>query len=137
MGDLWPSYPSDVQGGDEPTHSPTKNQNSLLAAQRGTQQTRRIETDEDGNIHVNLAASNPSGTFAYHSGASGTVAVPVGQRVTGIAAHSTIGGSLTINGGSSIIIPANTAVEIRPTGDLTAPTIVFTDTDAYVIEVVI
>jgi len=50
----WPNYPENV-GGDEPTASPTKNQNSLLGAERGTQFARRLETDAARNLYVNIA----------------------------------------------------------------------------------
>jgi hypothetical protein len=60
MGLLYPGYPADVQGGDEPTHSPNKSQNSLLGAERGTQQTRRLETDSSNNLYVRIAAIDPS-----------------------------------------------------------------------------
>lgn len=53
----WPNYPENV-GGDEPTASPTKNQNSLLGAERGTQFARRLETDADRNLYVRIAADN-------------------------------------------------------------------------------
>lgn len=51
----WPIYPENV-GGDEPTASPTKNQNQILGSERGTQFTRRLETDASRNLYVNIAA---------------------------------------------------------------------------------
>ena len=65
MGLEWPKYPTDVQGGDEPTHAPTKNDRSLLGAQRGTQQTRRLETDADSNLYVSVAADERKDTLLY------------------------------------------------------------------------
>lgn len=53
----WPNYPENV-GGDEPTASPTKNQNSLLGAERGTQFARRLETDADRNLFVRVASDD-------------------------------------------------------------------------------
>jgi len=53
----WPNYPENV-GGDEPTVAPTKNDRALLGAQRGTQFTRRIETDTDRNLYVHIAADD-------------------------------------------------------------------------------
>jgi hypothetical protein len=53
----WPNYPENV-GGDEPTASPTKNQNSLLGSERGTQFTRRLETDVDNNLFVRVAVND-------------------------------------------------------------------------------
>jgi hypothetical protein len=76
------------------------------------------------------------GTWNYYAGTSGTVVVSAGQRVIGIGVHATTAGSFTINGGSSIPIPAGVSVNIEPLGNITAPTIVFTGTDSYFIEVV-
>lgn len=55
MGDTWPIYPNEVQDGDEPTHAPTKSDHSLLGAERGTQNTRRLETDDERNLYVHVA----------------------------------------------------------------------------------
>lgn len=257
MGDTFPRYPDEVAGGDEPTYPPKNSlDHSLLAAERGTQQTHRLETDANNNLYVNVAegsidvtvgeveikndvgnpvpvsdaggsltvdgtiavsnfpasvevsndAGNPLpvsgtvtanagmgpfpvsdnggsltvdgpltntelrasavpisaaslplpsgaatestlsgvksdldkvvGTWAYYAGTSGTVNVTSGQRVLGISAHSTLGGTMTINGGQTITVPANVSLVITPVGNLTAPTIVFTSTDTYFIEVV-
>jgi hypothetical protein len=77
-----------------------------------------------------------AGTWDYRAGASGTVNVPAGGRVLGIAAHSAGGGSMTINGGASIPIPANVGIAFTPQGNLVAPTLVFTSTDSYAVEFV-
>lgn len=206
MADTFPE-PYANAGGDEVTTAPQKGDRSLLAAERGTQQTRRLETDADSNLYVNVAAGtitatigevevkndtgNPIpvsgtvavnnfpasveisndvgnavpisaaslplptgaatetslsgvksdldkvvGTWAYYAGTSGTVNVTSGQRVLGISAHSTLGGTMTINGGQTITVPANVSLVITPVGNLTAPTVVFTGTDTYFIEVV-
>jgi hypothetical protein len=79
---------------------------------------------------------NQAGTWAYYAGTSGTVNVTAGQRVLGIAAHATTAGSMTINGGASVPIPAGTGIQFSPVGNLVAPTLVLTGTDSYVIEVV-
>jgi hypothetical protein len=66
------------------------------------------------------------GTWNYYAVANGgTVTVAAGQRVIGIAVHSTAGGTFTINGGASVSVPANSSIEIAPVGNITAPTIVF------------
>ena len=169
---------------------------SLLGTILGTDRTRRIAVDDDGNVQVDVVGGSISvgeveikndsgnpvpvsgpltdtelrasavpisvaslplpsgastevtldtlsdnvaktfGTWAYYAGVSGSVSVTAGQRVLGIAAHSTLGGSFTINGGAAITIPANSGISINPVGNLTAPTIVFTTTDSYFIEVV-
>ena len=51
MAERWPDIPV-VQGGDgdDPTYSPQKTQNSLLGAERGSQNTRRLETDSERNL---------------------------------------------------------------------------------------
>lgn len=76
-----------------------------------------------------------AGTWAYYAGVSGTVVVAAGRRVIGIAAHATTAGSMTINGGDSIPIPAGTSIAFTPQGNLVAPTLVFTGTDSYAVEV--
>jgi hypothetical protein len=58
MRSEWPRYPSDVKDGDEPSFSPNKTQNSLLATQRGSDWTRRLETDIDNNLYVNIGAAS-------------------------------------------------------------------------------
>jgi hypothetical protein len=75
-----------------------------------------------------------TGTWGYYAGVSGTVVMAAGQRVTGIAAHATLAGSMTINAGASITIPADTGIWLEPQGQLVAPTLVFTGTDTYVVE---
>lgn len=87
---------------------------------------------------VTLAAKVPDeeGTWDYRSGVSGSVTIPTGGRVIGIAAHATTAGSFTINGGNSIPVPANVGVDVAPRGNLTAPTLVFTGTDSYLVEFV-
>jgi hypothetical protein len=54
----WPQYPADTAGGDDPTHSPQKTQNSLLAAERSSQRTKRLETDASNNLYVRVAADD-------------------------------------------------------------------------------
>jgi hypothetical protein len=90
-----------------------------------------------GTVAVSNFPSSPSvGAWSYHSGVSGTLVVPAGQRVLGISAHATAAGSMVINGGSSIPIPAGASFNLEPNGNLVAPTVVFTGTDAYFVEVV-
>lgn len=77
---------------------------------------------------------NLTGTWDYNAGTSGTVAIGAGKRVIGIAAHSATGGTLTINGGATVTIPAGVGVSLEPRAQLVAPTLVFTTTDAYFVE---
>lgn len=60
MGKEWPVYPNEVSDGDEPSHSPNKSQNSLLATERGNDFTRRLETDASSNLYVNVASISGS-----------------------------------------------------------------------------
>lgn len=83
------------------------------------------------NLDKNFGTWGP-----YYAGVSGTVVVSAGKRILSIACHSTTGGSLTINGGSSIPVPANVGFSVNPLGNLVAPTVIFTATDSYFVEVV-
>jgi hypothetical protein len=87
-------------------------------------------TNPIGNI------SNLTGTWGYLAGSSGTATVPAGGKVLGIAAHATTAGSLTINGGASVPVPANVGAALTPNGNLVAPSIVFSGTDSYFVEYV-
>lgn len=78
----------------------------------------------------------PFGAWAYSAGTNGTVVVAANKRVVGVGAFSTAGGSMTINGGDSIPIVANTAFNFNPMGNLVAPTIIFTGTNSYMVETV-
>ena len=81
---------------------------------------------------------NESGVWSYLSGSMGTVVIPAGNRILQITTvGAAIAGSIVINGGQSIIIPANGGMTINPRGNLIAPTIVFTNTIAYFIEMVL
>lgn len=80
---------------------------------------------------------NGRGTWGYVAGVSGTVVIAAGRRVLGIAAYSSAGGTLTINGGDSVVIPAASAIGISPKGNLVAPTLIFTGTTSYFVESVV
>jgi hypothetical protein len=86
--------------------------------------------------------------FSYDAGASGTVTVPAGKKVVGIACHASGAGSFTIAPtgpndaaavtGASIPLPAGTSFSIgRPVldGDQNevgpGSVIIFTGTDSY------
>lgn len=92
-------------------------------------------------------AANPQapngGTWGYNAGTSGTLTLSGGKRVLQISAIAQgAAGSLTINAGDVITLPydsvdkVSSSIEIRPTGNLVDPTIVFTGTDAYFVEFV-
>lgn len=77
------------------------------------------------------------GTWAYQAGVSGTEAIPSGKRVLGITAVTgASAGSIVIDSGDAITVPANSAVEIQPKANLVAPTIVFDSTTSYLVEYV-
>lgn len=113
--------------------------------------THPLRVDVDENLKVALptgAATEATlilleansarqyGTFNYYAGASGTVVASSGQRILSFSCHSTTGGSMTINGGASIPIPAGVGFAINLLGNLVAPTVVFTGTDSYFVQVV-
>lgn len=76
-----------------------------------------------------------SGTWGYDSDVSGSVTIGVGKRVLQITAVAGgNGATLTINGGATVTIPALTSITIEPRGNLTAPSLVFTDTSGYFVE---
>lgn len=80
----------------------------------------------------------PIGKWGYHAGASGTVTLTGGEVVASIHAHSTAGGSFTVNGGDSIPIPASASwfKLTMPTDALADAVIVFTTTDSYVVQTI-
>lgn len=76
--------------------------------------------------------SNIIGTWGYRSGVSGTVTPPQGARMLSVAAYSSAGGTLTINGGNTITIPAGVMFNLAFDPDLVIrPTFVFTGTASY------
>jgi hypothetical protein len=86
-------------------------------------------------LEIRDELAREGGAWSYMAGMSGTVVVPGGARVLGIATITTDGAaSVTINGGPSIGIPANASWELAPRGNLVAPTIVFTGTYSYMVE---
>lgn len=88
MGDSFPE-PFANAGGDEVTTAPVKGDRSLLAAERGTQQTRRLETDADSNLFVNVAAGTIVATIGE---------VEIKNDVGNPVPVSDGGGSLTVDG---------------------------------------
>lgn len=72
--------------------------------------------------------------WGYIADGSGTVVMTGNKRIYGISASSEAGGTVTINGGDVIIVPAMGSFQFEPQGLLVDPTIVFTGTDTYLIE---
>lgn len=97
---------------------------------------------KDANLDaLRVKIPDEEGTWSYFAGSSGTVNVPANGRVIGIAASTAqSGAAVAIDGGSAIPIPVPGsgvgAVDIAPRGNLIAPSIVFTNTDSYLVEVV-
>ena len=75
------------------------------------------------------------GTSSYFSGVSGTVSIPAGARVVSFSAHSATGGTVTIFGGSSIIIPSGNAWSDDYSGFVGPGDIVLTGTDSYYVAI--
>lgn len=73
----------------------------------------------------------------YRAGVDGTPQIPAGWRVRMITAVAIdTDGSFTINGGDSIPVPADVGLTVKPDGFLISPTITFTGTVAYFVEIV-
>lgn len=76
------------------------------------------------------------GKWGYVAGTSGTASLPKGVQVISIYMAGS-GGSMTINGGDSIVMPATNAFQINFRHLLlVAPTLVFSSTSSYFVEYV-
>lgn len=96
MGDLFPE-PFANAGGDEVTTAPVKGDRSLLAAERGTQKTSRLETDSSGNLYVNVA--------------EGSIDVTVGE----VEIKNDVGNPVPVSdGGGSLTVDGTVAVSNLP-----------------------
>lgn len=95
-----------------------------------------IASDQTGLTVSNLP--NSAGMWGYFSGVSGTVVMLANQRVLRIvtSASATLAASFNVNGGSAIPVPISTLRAIEPRAALVGPTVVFTNTDSYLIEFV-
>lgn len=75
----------------------------------------------------------------YYSGASGSVAIPASLEIVEVVCHCTTAGSLTIGGGTSIAVPANsqfsTMMPDAPIVGIGSGSVVFTSTDSYYVRV--
>lgn len=71
MGLHWPRQHSQINDGDDHSYGPEKSKESLLATERGTDNTRRIETDANRNLYVNVGATSslPAGIDPLATGA--------------------------------------------------------------------
>lgn len=77
-----------------------------------------------------------TGAWGYVAGVTGTPVLPAGCRVIGIAAiPATGGGTVTVDGGDTVVIPEGFPLDWQPLGQLVAPTLVFSGTQSFVVEV--
>lgn len=93
-----------------------------------------VRDDTDALV---IADGRSSGTWDHRTGTAGTVVLPAGARVLGIAASTTASpGTLMINGGTPTPIPVNDSIAVEPAGNLVAPTIIFDSTASFFVEFV-
>jgi hypothetical protein len=88
MGLEYPKYPGDVSDGDERAYSPHKTTDSLLATERGTDYTRRIETDANRNLYVNVAASPTTAPSSVSALAGGMIPSVPATTLTTLATYT-------------------------------------------------
>jgi hypothetical protein len=89
MASNWPVFPTETSGGDDPTHSPQKTQNSLLGAERGAQRTKRLETDSDNNLYVHVAADDIAAGLPVSALANGSITSVSDSTLTTIVTYTT------------------------------------------------
>lgn len=109
----------------------------LTAAQEVILQQIATNTATTGLTETQLRTVLPDevGTWSYKAGASGTPTLT--GRVLAISAVATAAGAtVTINAGDSIPVPENGSITLTPRGQLTNPTVVFTGTSSYYVELV-
>jgi hypothetical protein len=82
---------------------------------------------------LSVIEQTSNGVFGYESGVSGTETLTGSKKVKSISAYSLAGGTITINGGDSITIPANGSVDVPCDYNLIDPTVIFTATNTYLI----
>jgi hypothetical protein len=111
---------------------PTFNDRNVLELTELRDEENNTFTLEEFNSFISNIGEK-SGVFGYASGVSGTETLTGGKKVKSISAYSSAGGTLQINGGDSIAIPANGSVDIPCDYSLVDPTIIFTTTTTYLI----
>lgn len=92
----YPSF-SQSQGGDETTYSPGKTTHAILGSKRGTQNTKRLETDAEGNLYVNDVSTLSVGILAVSS-VTGVLASTLTTVVTYTAASDMKATRITCSG---------------------------------------
>jgi len=86
MGIPWPNSPD--RDGDDYTYSPMKNKESLLAAERGTDKTRRIEVDSERNLNVHIQKDSSGGGLEVTVLATGSTGAINAATLTNIVTHT-------------------------------------------------
>lgn len=85
--------------------------------------------------HLKVVDPDIDGVWDYDGGVSGTIVVPPGGKVLTITAVDTVGGgTVQINGGAIIPIPALVGFTANPEGRLVAPTIEFVGTESCFVD---
>lgn len=80
--------------GDESVISPRHSQESLLAAKRGTDETKRIETDASGNLYVNVAAGSiTTSEITVQALANGSVTAVTSPTLTTVVTFTAVAAS--------------------------------------------
>jgi hypothetical protein len=74
--------------GDDSLQSPNQNTESLLGSRRGTDETKRIETDDDGNTYVHVAKDTSSAGVGAGVLNNGAVANVVATTLTTIVTYT-------------------------------------------------
>lgn len=96
---------------------------------------RDIDNTTDGLVYrQRVSFRGEFGTWAYSAGDSGTVNVPADALLLSVMAHTTVGGTVSIDGGDDIPVPVNNGFFFVPGADVIAPEIVFTSTDSFFVE---
>ncbi len=76
-----------------------------------------------------------TGTWGYQAGTTGTLAMTGSKRLLKITCYAAdAAASLSINGGDSITIPADSGLTIEPHAQLVDPSLTFSNTDSYFVE---
>lgn len=84
MGLKWPRTPTQINDGDDHSYAPEKSKESLLATERGTDATRRIETDSDRNLLVAIDKDNSAAGAVSSVLATGVVSGLIDSTLTTI-----------------------------------------------------
>lgn len=95
-----------------------------------------ISVENTAETPLYVVDSQMHGTWGYVSGIDGTPTIPANAHILQIAvvSPSATASTLTINGGSTITVPAAQSLTIEPKGMLVTPTLVFTGTASYFVE---